>query len=180
MQFIIKWIAIILLFGGFIYLMKSKEQEREINDQTKLAPYNAEIERYLARKSFAAGKMPARGKVIFVNEKTRQVDKFSDYTISPYNQPENPKNVDSVILHNCEYEQVGSYSNGSRALQQVCIFTVIDVASSAWSKWGELRGTAPPTEIKRKRGSTSDETGGRAIYSFFSAGGLITKRAATE
>lgn len=180
MQFIVKWIIIVLLFGGFIYFMKSKEQEREMEAQAKLAPYNAEIERYLARKSFAKPKLPAKGNVIFVDEKTRRVDKFSDYAISPYNQPKSPSNVDSVILHSCEYEQVGSYSNGSKAMQHVCNFTVIDVGSSAWSKWGEIRGTMPPEEIKRKRGSTSDETGGRAIYSFFSAGGLITRRTASE
>lgn len=180
MQFIVKWIIIVLLFGGFIHFMKSKEQEREMEAQATLAPYNAEIERYLARKSFAKPKLPAKGNVIFVDEKTRRVDKFSDYAISTYNQPKSPSNVDSVILHSCEYEQVGSYSNGSKAMQHVCNFTVIDVASSTWSKWGEIRGTMPPEEIKRKRGSTSDETGGRAIYSFFSAGGLITRRTASE
>lgn len=180
MQFIVKWIVIVLVFGGFIYFMESKEQEREMNAQAKLEPYNAEIERYLARKSGGKPKSPAKGNVIFVDAKTRRVDKFSDYTISPHNQPNSPSNVDSVILHNCDYEQVGSYSNGSKAMQQVCNFTVIDVASSTWSEWGEIRGTAPSNEIKRKRGSTSDETGGRAIYSFFSAGGLITRRTASE
>ena len=180
MDFIVKWIVIIFLFGGFVYYMKSQEQEREMDAQAKLAPYNAELERYLLRRSVAKARIPARGNVIFVDEKTRRVDKFADYTISPYNQPNSPNDVDSVVLHNCEYEQVGSYANGSKALQQVCSFTVIDVASGAWSKWGELRGSIPPEEIKRKRGSTADETGGRAIYSFFSAGGLVTRRNASE
>lgn len=173
-------IIVLLLIGGFIYFTESKKQAREMDAQAKLGPYNAEIERYLARKSLAKPKFPAKGNVIFIDEKTRRVDKFSDYTISPYNQPNSPSNVDSVILHSCEYEQVGSYSNGSKAMQQVCKFTVIDVASSVWSEWGKIRGTMPPSEIKRKRGSTSDEFGGRAIYSFFSAGGLVTRKTAFE
>lgn len=162
--------------------MKSNKQEQEAAAQAQLAPYNAEIDRYLAKKSFAKPKIPAKGNVIVVDEKTRRVDKFADYTymIGPFNQPKSPSNVDSVILHSCDYEQVGSYSNGSKAMQQVCNFTVIDVASGAWSKWGEVRGKVPPDEIKRKWGNNSDETGGRAIYSFFSAGGLIARRATSE
>lgn len=58
----------------------------------------------------------------------------------------------------------------------MCQFTVIDVASGAWSKWGEFRGTIPAGEIKRKRASTSDENGGRAIDSFFAAGGLMSRK----
>ncbi len=169
-----------MVFGGFIYYMESAKQKREADAQAELAPYNAEVERYLARSSFAKPKIPAKGKVIFVDEKTRRLDKFSDHSSSPLNQPTSPADVDSVVLHNCEYEQVGAYTNGSKAMQQVCSFTVIDVASGAWSKWGELRGTLPPEEIKRKRGSTSDETGGRALYAFFSAGGLVTKRSDSE
>jgi len=180
MQLIAKWIIIILLFGGFVYYMESRDREREAEAQEKLAPYNAQIERYLARTSFAEPRVPAKGNVIFVDEKTRRVDKFSDYTLSPYNQPKNPSDVDSVILHSCEYEQVGSYSNGSKAMQHVCDFTVIDVASGVWSKWGKMRGTMPSDEIKRKRGSTSDESGGRAIYSFLASGGLITAKIPSE
>lgn len=179
MAFILKWIVIATLFGGFIYYMESEKQEKEMEAQAKLEPYNASVKRYLARRSFAMTRAAAKGNVIFVNEKTMRVDKFTDYTLSPYNQPSGPDQVDSVVLHSCEYEQVGSYTNGSKALQQVCTFTVIDVASGVWSKWGEFRGTMPPEEITRKRGSRADETGGRAIYSFFSAGGLITRSSAS-
>ena len=170
----------ILLFGGFVYLIERKKQTQEADAQSVLKPYNAEIDRYLAKKSITKPKLQAIGNVIFVDEKTRRVDKFSNYTISPYNQPQSPSNVDSVVLHNCEYEKVGSYSNGSKAMQQVCNFTVIDVASGAWSKWGEFRGSMPSDEITRRPGGTSDETGGRAIYSFFSAGGLVNRSTASK
>lgn len=175
MQFILKWLVMVSFFGAIVYFTETGKKEREIEAQIGLTPYKAEIERYLAKKSVAKAKLPAKGNVVFIDELTRTVDKFSDYTISPHNQPKDPKDVDSVILHRCKYEQVGSYTNGSRAMQHVCNFTVIDVASGAWSDWGEFRGTMPLDEIRRRRVSTSDETGGRAVYSFFSSGGLVSR-----
>ena len=173
--YIFKLLIVISVFGGFIYYMNKQKDDKESAEQAKLEPYNIQIERYLKNSSITDVKIPAKGNIIFVDEKTRRVDKFSDYTISPYNQPTDPDDVDSVVLHNCDYVQVGSYTNGSKAMQHSCSFTVIDVATGAWSNWGEFRGTMPPEEIKRKRGSSSDETGGRAIYSFFKAGGLVDR-----
>lgn len=180
MRFLFKWTVIAGIFGGFIYYMNKIEDDKEREMQAQLFPYNEQISRYLVKKSVADSRIAAKGNVIFVNEKTRKVDKFSDYTIGPYNQPKSPNEVDSVVLHNCEYVQIDSYSNGSKALQQTCGFTVVDVASGIWSSWGEFKGTMPAAEIKRKRGSTSDERGGKAIYSFFDAGGLVTRRTAPQ
>lgn len=163
------------VIGGVIVFLAERDTVKEEKAQVLLTPYNAQINRYLKKKAVVKDKTPAQGNVIFVDEVTRTVDKFSDYTISPYNLPKTPDDVDSVILHTCAYVQVGAYSNGSKALQQVCNFTTIAVGSGAWSNWGEFRGTMPPEEIKRKRGSTSDEKGGRAIYQFFGAGGLVDR-----
>lgn len=178
--YVFKWMVVIALFGGFIYWMNKEKDDRETEAQAKLQPYNSQVERYLKKNSIAKNPISAQGNVVFINEKTKKVDKFSDYTISPYNQPNGPLDVDSVVLHDCEYVQVGSYTNGSKATQHVCNFTVIDVASGTWSNWGEFKGTMPPEEIKRKRGSTSDESGGRAIDSFFRAGGLVTRQTPSQ
>jgi len=180
MGFLLKWTVIVGIFGGFIYYMNKIHADKERETQAQLSPYNDQIARYLNKKSVANGRIAAKGNVIFVNEKTRKLDKFSDYTISPYNQPQSPDEVDSVVLHNCEYVQVATYSNGSKALQQACSFTVVHVASGVWSSWGEFKGTMPAAEIKRKRGSTTDELGGKAIYSFFDAGGLVTRKTAPQ
>lgn len=171
--YIFKWLTIVGLFGGFIYFMKTQEGNREEQYKSELSPYNDQTERYLKSKSSAEDRIPAQGQVIFIKEKTRRLEKFSDYTLSARNQPKDPKNVDSVVLHNCDYVQVGSYTNGAKAMQHVCELTVIDVASGAWSKWGVHKGKMPPEEIKRKRGGSSDENGAHAIYSFIAAGGII-------
>ena len=57
-------------------------------------------------------------------------------------------------------------------MQHVCEFIVVDVNTHKWSNWGEFRGDLPPAEIKRRKGSTSDEFGGDARYAFISAGGI--------
>lgn len=176
MNFIIRLVVMILIFGGFIYFINKGKDDRENKALAELEPYNNQIERYLKKNLVTKNRIPAKGNIIFVNEKTSRVDKFSDYTIIPYNQPKDPGEIDSVVLHNCEYVQVGSYSNGSKAMQHVCDFTVIDVATGTWSSWGKFKGSMPSEEIRRKRGSSSDETGGRAIYSFFDAGGLVARR----
>lgn len=170
-----KTILLLAIFGGFIYFMGTSEQNREKAVQEELQPYNDQISRYMTKKVISDKKTPARGNIIFVDEKTKKVNKFSDYTLSPYNTPKSPSEVDSVVLHNCNYVEVGMYSGGSRALQQVCKFTVIDVASGTWSSWGEFSGDMPQKEIKRKIGQKIDEKGSPAMYSFFNAGGIDNK-----
>lgn len=180
MRLILKLIIMVGFFGGTIYFVEEGKRKTEMVAQSKLAPYNAQIDRYLNKKLIAKNKVPAQGKIVFVDEKTKTLDKFSDYQIIPSDEPSTPDEVNSVILHNCEYLQVGTYTNGSKAMQHVCDFTVINVDSGAWSTWGEFRGTMPPEEIRRKRASSSDETGGLAIYSFFAAGGLVHRKAAAQ
>jgi hypothetical protein len=177
MQFLIKWVTIVIVFGGFIYFMTGWKNGIEQDALLKVAPYTAEVERYLKKKSVAKEKIPAHGHVLFVDEKTRTVDKFSDHITDARNRPTGPADVDSAVLHNCDYVEVGMYTNGARAMQHVCNFTVVDVASGAWSNWGEFRGTMPPQEVKRRQSSSSDETGGLAVYSFLAAGGLARETA---
>ena len=152
-----------------------KAAEKAVQVRAELALFNAQVDRYLTKKSVTKGRVPAHGRVIFVNERSRKVDKFDD--LVPSMQPKDPSEVDSVILHKCDYVEVGRYANGARALQNVCEFTVIDVVSGAWSHWGEFKGTKPPSEIRRRRTSTSDENvnGGGAVYEFYRAGGLVTR-----
>lgn len=175
--FALKWTLIIGLFGGFIYYMKKQTNDAETKAQAELTPYNDQIDRYMTKKLDADTLIPASGNVIFVDAKTRKLDKLTEYGLSPYNTPKSPMDVDSVVLHSCDYLQVGTYSNGSRAMQQVCEFTVIDVLTGAWSKWGEFKGSMPLDEIQRRRGSNSDEIGGRAVNAFFMAGGLVHRNA---
>ncbi|RYF35710.1 MAG: hypothetical protein EOO38_28690 [Cytophagaceae bacterium] len=160
--------------------MNKTKDYTESAAQEKLEPYNAQINRYLAKKSTATTRLAASGAILFVDEKTRRVDKFSDHIISPYNQPADPDHVDSVVLHTCDYVEVNTYTNGSKALQHTCNFTVVNVSTGAWSNWGEFKGSMPASEIKRKRGSTSDERGGKASDAFFAAGGLVTRRTAPQ
>ena len=170
--FVVRITAVISIFGGFIWYMTKSDDDREAAAQAAVAPYNAQMSRYLKKNFVAEGRLPAKGKIVVVDGNTRSSDKFSDSNLGRERQPTSPNDVDSVVLHKCRYDQVGSYSNGSRALQHVCTVDVIDVASGSWSSWGEFQGTAPPSEIKRKRGSTSDEKGGGALYGFYQAGGL--------
>jgi hypothetical protein len=171
---------LIAVFGGFIYSLNKERSEREAEAQKQLEPYNNKIERYLKRNSFSKNRIPAKGNVIFVDEKTKKLDKLTDYSISFSNQPKAPDEVDSVVLYSCDYIQVSSYTNGSKAMQYICAFTVIDIATGTWSNWGEFKGTMPAGEIKRKAGNTSDAIGGQAIYSFFNAGGLVTRGTALQ
>lgn len=175
MPWIFRLLFVIACFGGFVYYMERDKFEAEREAQRTLVPYKTELERYLTKKSVAKHRIPAYGKVVFVEGSTKQLGKFSDYPVSSPNQPNDPREVDSVVLHNCVYAQVGSYSNGSRAMQHVCDFTVIEVSTGTWSHWGEFRGSMPRQEISRKRGSTSDENGGKAIYAFIEAGGIVQR-----
>lgn len=170
--FVVRITVVISIFGGFIWYMTKSDDDREAARQAAVAPYNAQVSRYLKKNFVAEGRLPAKGKIIVIDGNTNSSDKFLDSNLGKERQPTSPNEVDSVVLHKCRYDQVGSYSNGSRALQQVCAVDVIDVATGGWSSWGEFQGTAPPSEIKRKRGSTSDEKGGSALYGFYSAGGL--------
>jgi hypothetical protein len=162
-HFVVRITVVISIFGGFIWYMTKSDDDREASAQAAVAPYNAQMSRYLKKNFVAEGRLPAKGKIVVVDGNTRSSDKFSNSNLGRERQPTGPSDVDSVVLHKCRYDQVGSYSNGSRALQHVCTVDVIDVASGGWSSWGEFLGTAPPSEIKRKRGSTSDEMGGGAI-----------------
>lgn len=178
LSFRAKFIIYILIIGSIAYFLFKSSKEREIKeqrDQEVVAPFNDKAEMYLKKLRFSGVKKPATGKIIYIDSKTRKVDKFSEHNLHRSNQPENPDDVDSVILYSCEYEHVGTYSTGIKALQHVCDFTVIDVKTSTWSVWGEFKGEMPPAEIRRKVGSSYDEKGPSAHFEFNRAGGLSLK-----
>ena len=170
--YVVRLAIIISVFGGLVWYVTKSDEDRESAAQDEVAPYNAQMSRYLKKTFVVDGRVPAKGRIILVDGNTRSSDKFLDSNLGKVRQPSSPNEVDSVVLHKCRYDQVGSYSNGSRALQHVCTVDVIDVATGGWSSWGEFQGTAPPSEIKRKRGSTADEKGGGALFGFYDAGGL--------
>lgn len=87
MEFIFRMVALVVIFGGFIFFMKSKEEKREAEIQAIFAPYNAEMTRYLDKKTYSSSKFPAKGYILFVDEPTKKVTRFSD------NQPKNPSEV---------------------------------------------------------------------------------------
>ncbi|NMG17638.1 hypothetical protein [Aromatoleum bremense] len=153
-----------LLIAFAIYQTNKKEQKIE----QRLAPFNAVSIQYLAKDKTAKNRLPVTGKIIVIDAESGSLIPFEEYErqLNPKHIPTHPDEVDTVILQDCKWDKVGFYSAGGDGLQESCQFYVIKPKERIWSSWGETKGSMPPDEVRRRRSSTSDVKGGRAIIEF--------------
>jgi hypothetical protein len=102
-----------------------------------------------------AGEPRIDGPLVVVDKTDNALDRF--YASHPSALPDSPDAVKYVLWLECESRQVGTYSDGMRALQQTCGLTLIDLAADAIIDQRSLAGPRPP-EVKKHGG---DATGGR-------------------
>lgn len=150
-----------ILVGSFLYYEHKEKKELE----TKMQPYNDAVAQYLDRKEFSASPIPIKGKVVTINLKSKTVDPFRTW-LGPNYVPSKPSEVQTAIVHDCNDVVVGTYTGGMKAIQQQCTIFLVDVESKTWYRWGEINGSLPPDEIRRKRGSSADERGSNGIDEF--------------
>jgi hypothetical protein len=103
----------------------------------------------------AAMNRPARNGVIIVSmegEIMGDMGRFqADYTISPWFldlpaplKPSSPSDVGTIVGTNCEWHQVGTYSDGTPGDKMQCDVVVVDVATDTKIAEQTIAGPNPP------------------------------------
>lgn len=156
----------IFLLIGFAFYNESKKSDKQDLIQAGLAEFNDAVPRYLSRKKFSEKPLPIVGKIILIDSKLKKAIPYEEYGISQKYRPASAEEVKTAIIQNCNYSKIGVYSNGANALQEECSVHVVDVETHTWSYWGTVKGSKPSDEIRRRRGSSSDEKGGKAMNEF--------------
>ena len=100
------------------------------------------------------------------DSKLNKVVPYEEYQINLKYRPTSPDEVKTAIIQDCQYIKIGTYTNGAGAMQEECSVHIVDVETQTWSYWGKVKGSSPSDEIRTRRGSASDEKGGRAMYVF--------------
>ena len=167
MNFILRLLPVALLIAFAVYQTNKKEEKVE----ERLAPFGAVSIQYLEKVKTVKNKLPVTGKIIVIDAVSGSPIPFEEYErqINPKHIPTHPDEVDTVILQECKWEKVGFYSGGGDGLQESCHFYVGKAKEKILSSWGETKGSMPPEEVRRRRSSTSDVKGGRAITEFLRA-----------
>jgi hypothetical protein len=168
MDIAIKFIAAIA-FVFFLIYSQIESQKRDESKQNYLQQFTTSLPKYLSKDKVTDQKLPIGKKFIIIDAKTSSIVPHEDYAIDSAYRPLNAEDVNTAIVQDCEYVEVGAYTNGAKALQEECNVQVVDVDTHTWSDWGTIKGGAPSNEISRKRGSTSDEKGPRAMSEFLRA-----------
>lgn len=157
---------VLLTVIGFAIYLESQKGVNNDEIQAKLSQYNESVPRYLVKKKFSKKRLPVVGKIVIIDAKLVKVIPYEEYLIGSKYRPSNPEEVNTAIIQDCDYAVVGKYTNGASALQEECSIHIIDVETQTWSYWGTVKGSEPSDEIKRHRGSSSDEKGSKAMFEF--------------
>lgn len=164
MNFIFRLLPVALLIAFAVYQTNKKEERIE----QRLAPFNTASVQYLAEAKTVKNRLPVTGKILVIDAESGSPIPFEEYErqVNPKHIPSHPDEVDTIVVQKCKWEKVGFYSGGGDGLQESCQFVVGKPKDRIWSAAGETKGSMPPEEVRRRRSSTSDVKGGRAIVEF--------------
>jgi hypothetical protein len=162
------WRLLILIVGAFVggasflvYKWRDTVRDREV----AAIGLDKQLTTYLAPPTSKTTGVTYRGqKLVLVNMDERNVDPLF-FEMPARLKPAKADDVDTIVQLWWKQNQVGSYSNGAKAMQWTCQCAVIERKTNALVAERVFTGSEPPRSTK-SRGSASGNKPEDAVMGF--------------